>query len=103
MFEYACDPEMAQNSNPLVFRDHMFFFLRSIFQVQNELSEDFRAEKSEPSQEKTCDHEKLKGSSFEPSRDHMHIQTCDNGSFDDFFAISGYILYAISGYPTATG
>ena len=25
MFEYACDPEMAQNSNPLVSRDHMFF------------------------------------------------------------------------------
>ena len=25
MFEYACDPEIAQNSNCLVSRDHMFF------------------------------------------------------------------------------
>ena len=38
MFEYACDLEIAQNSNCLVSRDHMFF-----------------PEKSEQSQEKTPD------------------------------------------------
>ena len=45
-----------------------------------------RSWKSEPSQEKTRDHEKLNGSSFEPSQDHVHFQTCDIGSFDDFLS-----------------
>ena len=69
MFEYACDLEIAQNSNCLVSRDHMFF-----------------PEKSEQSQEKTRDHEKLNCSSFELFQNHMHIQTCDIGCFDDFLS-----------------
>ena len=42
--------------------------------------------KVSPLRKKTRDHEKLNGSSFEPSQDHMHIQTCDIGSFDDFLS-----------------
>ena len=35
---------------------------------------------------KTRDHEKLDSLNFELSQDHMHIQTCDIGSFDDFLS-----------------
>ena len=77
MFEYACDPEMAQNSTRVVSRDHVFF---------PEMAHFFQLENPEIAQEKTRDHEKLNGSSFEPSQDHMHIQTCDIGSFDDFLS-----------------
>ena len=30
--------------------------------------------------------QKLNGSNFEPSQNHMHIPTCDIGSFDDFLS-----------------
>ena len=64
MSEYAWDLEIAQNSNCLVSRDHMFFpWDGSLFSAlrswdssiwaQVELSQDLRAEKSEPSQEKS--------------------------------------------------
>ena len=36
--------------------------------------------------EKTCDHKKLDSLNFELSQDHMHIQTCDIGSFDDYLS-----------------
>ena len=52
MFEYACDPEIAQNSNSLVSRDHVFFSeIAHFFQLENpeiapfELSQDFGPEK----------------------------------------------------------
>ena len=36
MFEYACDPEMAQNSTRLVSRDHVFFpEMAHFFQLEN--------------------------------------------------------------------
>ena len=104
MFEYACDPEMAQISNRVISRDHMFFpEMTHFFQLENPeiaqfeleilitcfflgLSQDFQTEKVSYLRKKTRDHEKLNGSSFEPSQDHVHIQTCDIGSFDDFLS-----------------
>ena len=124
MFENACDLEIAQNSNCLVYRDHMFFpWDGSLFQLSNpeiaqfelklsylriwELKKVSHLRKKARDQyfklklsylriwelkkvshlrEKTCDHEKLDSLNFELSQDHMLIQTCDIGSFDDFLS-----------------
>ena len=62
----------------------------SEFEVLNasnfEPSQDFQVEKVSHLRKKTRDQEKLNDSSFEPSQDHMHIPTCDIGSFDDFLS-----------------
>ena len=79
MFEYACDLEIAQNLNCLVSRDQYFKLKLSYLSIRE-------LKKVSHLRETTCDHEKLDSLNFELSQDHMHIQTCDIGSFDDFLS-----------------
>ena len=89
MKAYASNFQMAQNSNCSVYH----FCLESNFSSNFEVSQSFRAKKSDPSQRFDMGRtfraeikEKLNRSNFEPSQSYLHMLSRVNTSFDDFLS-----------------
>ena len=90
MLEYACDLEIAQNSNCLVsikFLVEILTTCRHSFQAHCFSSFNLRWLKIR----RESEFEVLKASNCEPSQDHMHIPTYDIDSIDVFW---GYPMVA---------
>ena len=83
MSEYACDLEMAQNSNRLV---SLLSLLEILITCQNSFQAYFFSSKILRWLKIRRESEVLNAWNFEPSQDHMHIPTCDIGCLDGFLS-----------------